>query len=254
MKSAKGTAITSTGWRVTPVGRQVTLGERPYGVTLSPDGRTLLVSNDGVQEQSLMVLDAREGAIRQTLSYDAPKALFLGVAFSPDGRRAYASAGQNDEIRAYSVQDGRLTEGDPIPLGVTHEGDVAVHPFPAGLAVSPDGETIYAADHLGNALSIVDAATRHETRVALLGRACVIGPLGDPSHGRDCLFSSAVAVSPDGTKVYVANLGQNTVSVVDARMRTLVKTVTVGTHPSALAFDPAGRRLFVANARATVCR
>lgn len=35
-----GTAITSYGWRVTPAGQQTRLGERPYGVAQSPDGRT----------------------------------------------------------------------------------------------------------------------------------------------------------------------------------------------------------------------
>ena len=86
-----GTAVTSTGWKVTPVGKQVTLGERPYGLTRSPDGRTLLVSNDGVDDQSVMVLDGTTGDVRQTIRYKAPEALFLGIAYSPDGKRAYAS-------------------------------------------------------------------------------------------------------------------------------------------------------------------
>jgi hypothetical protein len=34
-----GTGITPTGWHVTPAGQQLTLGERPYGMAVSPDGR-----------------------------------------------------------------------------------------------------------------------------------------------------------------------------------------------------------------------
>lgn len=80
-----GTALTPNGWKVMPAGRQVGLGERPYGLARSPDGATLLISNDGVDQQSLMVVDAASGTVRQTLSYPAPEALFLGVAYSPTG-------------------------------------------------------------------------------------------------------------------------------------------------------------------------
>src|SRR5436190_20778124 len=50
-----GTSITPTGWHVTPAGRQLTLGERPYGMALAPDGRHALVSNDGLARQSVML-------------------------------------------------------------------------------------------------------------------------------------------------------------------------------------------------------
>src|SRR5262245_57138882 len=87
-----GTSITPVGWRVTPTGKQLQLGERPYGLAASPDGKTLLVSNNGIAVQSLMAVDAGAGRVAQTITYLAPKAVFLGVAFSPDGSRAYASA------------------------------------------------------------------------------------------------------------------------------------------------------------------
>jgi YVTN family beta-propeller protein len=243
-----GTAVTPTGWVVTPAGRQIALGERPYGLARSPDGHTLLVSNDGVNEQSLMVIDATSGAVRQKLSYPAPEALFLGVAYSPDGKHAYASAGQNDEIHAYDVgADGLLTETDPVALATLDENGESIHPFPSGLAVSPDGATLYVADHFGNALSIVDIATGEEQRVALTDRQCVIGPLGDPSQGHDCEFSYGVSLSADGAKAYVSNWGQSNVSVVDTASGTLVKTIPVGTHPSAMLLSPSAPNLYVAN-------
>src|SRR5262249_38813655 len=43
-----GTGITPTGWHVTPAGQQLTLGERPYGMALSPDGKHALAGHDGV--------------------------------------------------------------------------------------------------------------------------------------------------------------------------------------------------------------
>ena len=45
-----------------------------------------------------------------------------------------------------------------------------------------------------------------------------------------------VAVTPDGTKVYVANSGSdNTVSVIDTATNTVTATVTVGITPMGIA-------------------
>src|SRR6266849_4417344 len=106
---AQSQPTTSQGWTLTPAGRQVALGDRPLSIALSPDGRTLLVGNDGQSTQSLMVVDRQSGSVLQTISYAAPEALFLGLAYSPDGKHAFASAGGNNKIRAYDVGDQQLT-------------------------------------------------------------------------------------------------------------------------------------------------
>jgi YVTN family beta-propeller protein len=42
-----------------------------------------------------------------------------------------------------------------------------------------------------------------------------------------------VAITPDGTKVYVANVGSNTVSVIDTNDNTVSATIPVGSAPVA---------------------
>ena len=243
-----GTAITPTGWKVAPVGKQVQVGERPYGVAMSPDGKTLLVSNNGVNKQSLMAVDPASGAVTQTIDYPAPEAVFIGVAFSPDGKMAYASGGNTDEVHTYAVKDGKLSEGDPLALETESQTGETSHPFPAGLTVSPDGKRVYVADTLANALSIVDTASGDETRVPLSDRECSRNAFGsDPSGGKNCLFPYTVALSRDGAKAYVSNWGQDTVSVVDTASAKPLRTITVGTHPSALVPSPTRDELYVAN-------
>src|SRR5262249_56205205 len=81
-----GTGVTTQGWLLTPAGEQVTLGDRPMGIALSPDGNTILVSNDGSSAiESLMVIDRASGNVVQTINYPAPEALWIGLAFIPDG-------------------------------------------------------------------------------------------------------------------------------------------------------------------------
>jgi YVTN family beta-propeller protein len=226
-----GTGVNSHGWVLTPAGRQVQLGDRPYGMALSPDGHTLLVSNNGQSTQSLMVVDSASGSLRQTIPYRSPEALFVGVAFSPDGAHAYASAGGNNKIRVYDVHGQTLTERDPIPLPTSGAQGQRINPYPAGLTVSADGRTLYVADNLADAVSIVD----------LPGRAVqATVPVGHNPY--------TVLLSNDGGgTAYVSNWGEQTVSVLDTTARAVQQTVKVGTHPSALALNPRRDELYVAN-------
>ena len=226
-----GTVVTPVGHRVTPAGGQTELGLLPLGAARSPDGRFLLVSNGGQGTQSLQVVDTRSTRVVQTLRYDRPEALYAGVTFSPDGRRAYASAGGNNKIRVYDVRNGRLTEIGPLVLPTTNPAGVRVTPFPAGLAVSADGHRVFVAAQLADAMTAVDVNTGQTSTVAV-GHA-----------------PYSVTLSRDGSTAYVANQGADTVSVVDVRARSPVvrTTVRVGTHPNKSVLDPSGERLYVAN-------
>jgi YVTN family beta-propeller protein len=224
------TAVVPTGHRVTPTGRQTALGDLPLGQVLSPDGRTLLVSNDGQGEQSLQVVDVVSGTVVQTLPYAAPASLFVGVAFSPDGRSAYASGGGSQVIHRYSVSGQHLTEGTALALPKTSPSGTKVNAFPAGLAVTPDGTRLVVADHLADAVSVVDVATGAVSTTAV-GHA-----------------PRSVTLSQDGATAWVTNEGGDSLSVLDvsAAAPRLVGSVTVGTHPVAAVLDR--RRLYVANA------
>ncbi|MFN8111214.1 MAG: bifunctional YncE family protein/alkaline phosphatase family protein [Thermoleophilia bacterium] len=242
-----GTSITPTGWKVSPVGKQVEVGERPYGLALSPDGTTLLVSNNGVDTQSVMSVDAASGQVKSTITYKAPEAVFMGLAFSADGTAAYASGGPTNKIRTYRVSNGTLTEGASLMLDTLDANGEKTNPFPAGVAVSKDGKTVYAADNLMNALSVVDTATGDETRIPLSDADCVIGDWGDTSQGKACLYPNSVVVSKDGATAWVSDWGTDSISVVDLKAGKATGTIRVGNHPSAMALNPAGDRLYVSN-------
>jgi YVTN family beta-propeller protein len=220
----------ANGWTITPAGKQVQLGDRPYGTAMSPDGNTLLFSNNGQSTQSLIVVDRKSGKVIQTLEYQKPEALYLGVTYSPDGKHVYASAGNNNKIRVYDVEEQRLTEKSPIVLPSTDASGNKVNFFPAGLDISPDGNFLYVANNLNDSMSIIDIQT---------GKVVKTIPVGHNPY--------TVAFSKDGAYAYVSNWGGNTVSVIDTTKKEAVQAIKVGTHPSAMRMSTNGQKLYVAN-------
>jgi YVTN family beta-propeller protein len=56
-----------------------------------------------------------------------------------------------------------------------------------------------------------------------------------------------VGVNPNTNRIYVANNGINTVSVIDAATNTVTATVTVGSSPTGVGVNQNSNRIYVAN-------
>jgi YVTN family beta-propeller protein len=64
-------------------------------------------------------------------------------------------------------------------------------------------------------------------------------PVGDGTFG--------VAVSPDGSRVYVTNNDAETVSVIDTATNTVIATITGAGNSIGVAVSPDGRKVYIAN-------
>lgn len=217
--------ITPNNWTLTPAGTQIPIGDRPMGAALSPDGRYLVVSNNGEGSQSLALVHAASRAVLQHVRYKSPEALHVGVAWTPDGRRVFASAGGNNKIRTYELRGGLLREGAPIVLG-----ERSARVYPLGLAVTPDGRTLLVAQNLLGRVAAIDLATGQRRAEAAVGA-----------------LPYAVAVTATGDKIYVSNWGGQSLTVLRASDLGSLATIPVGLHPTALAIDPVRPRLYAAN-------
>jgi YVTN family beta-propeller protein len=216
-----GTSVATYGWRITPAGQQLPLGEKPFGSALSPDGKYLAVSNDGTNVQSLSLVDVADRKTVQRIDLPRPEALFIGLAWSPDGSTLYAAAGGNDKIRVYRRSGDQLTEDTPITMP---KGS-----FPAGLTLSADGHLLYVADNGKGAMSAIDTTS-----------GAVLGTVTTGAN------PFTVGLTADGATAYVSNWGTNTLSVVDTATMKVRKTLTVGSHPTSIVRDPASGLQYVA--------
>jgi YVTN family beta-propeller protein len=221
---AQYTSPLATGLRLDPVGAFVDLGSMPIGMALAPDRKKLIVVLSGWREQGIQVVDLESLKVTQTIKQEAA---FYGAAFSPDGRRLFVSGGNDDAVYAYKWEDGAATLERKIVLGKQKE-DKTGSRYPAGLAVSRNGKSLYVAENVGDTLAVVDLVTGDIQRLAT-------------DH-----YPYAVELASDGN-VYVSAWGSDTVSMFRARPDgTLFQTrrLRVGKHPSALLTNKAGSRLY----------
>jgi YVTN family beta-propeller protein len=102
------------------------------------------------------------------------------------------------------------------------------------MAVTPAGSKAYVGNYNSNTVSVINTATNTVTATVTVGNA----PYG-------------VAVTPDGSYVYVTNAGflgsGTTVSVINTATNTVTATVTVGNDPMGVAVTPDGSKVYVTN-------
>src|SRR5512147_1907794 len=58
------------GWRIAPAGRHASIGDLPLNMVWSPDGRYLIVTNNGWSKPTLTVFDTANFYIKSTVRLD----------------------------------------------------------------------------------------------------------------------------------------------------------------------------------------
>ncbi|HEX5473632.1 MAG TPA: bifunctional YncE family protein/alkaline phosphatase family protein [Vicinamibacterales bacterium] len=224
-----GTTLLPNGWRIAPAGRHHQIGDLPLSMRPSPDGRFLVVANNGWEKPTLTVFDTKSEEVvgRADVSNG-----WLGLVWAPDGQRLYSSGAADNAVYPFDWHNGRLTPADPIVLGPReqHKGDALVHAgFIGGLAISPDGARLFAVQVYGQAVSVVDLAKRQ-----------IVASKDLPAEPYTCLLSK------DGRTLFVSLWGGAKVLMFDAQTLDEIAEVPVGEHPNAMTLDASGARLFVA--------
>jgi YVTN family beta-propeller protein len=191
-----------------------------FPVHMVSNGHVIFVTNFG--QASISVIDALTWKPIKTIRVCANP---HGIAMSPDARHVYAACYGGHAVAVIDVAAEALVTTIPVP------------PFagPYGIATSADGRYVYASDHLNGRLMVIDATTNTY--------------LGSVEVGSRPML---IVRSPDGKRLYVANNGSHSISVLDigtdpADPTVLVSNVPVAGLPHGLALTPDARYLVVAN-------
>lgn len=241
-----------TGKFITPEGRQINVGSFPANMILTPDGRHVVVTNTGFR-QYLTVLRVSDGTVTASLEVgkarantpDGKEGLYYGLAALPaldDRTTIYASRGNEDRVWVLTLKaDGTFADEGTFVNNPSPIADPGTPHAVAGLAVSPDGNVIYAANNhtdaktnLKGSLSVLDVPTNRISREISLP--------GFP-------FGVALVPMQNGKppKVYVSSERDGVVSVVDPHKGVKIRDIKVGIQATTLLLDKAKNRLFVAN-------
>src|SRR4051794_21736600 len=83
-----GQVLLPNGWKLSPAGRSLTLGDLPLNMQLSTSGKLLAVTNNGQSTQSLQLIDPKT---EKLLDERVLAKSWYGLAFSRDEKHLYAS-------------------------------------------------------------------------------------------------------------------------------------------------------------------
>lgn len=235
-------------------------GTQPEAVAVTPDGSAAYVANSG--ENSITEITIHNGTAK-VASPQISSGLFSypdALAISPDGNTLWVANYSGGTVVPVSLPGGKVGTPinvglDPTALAITPDGrhllvansgdgtvtDIAVgtpgapNTFalepaqtgfvsPQALAIAPDGKTAYVTDTSNNVVVPVTIASDTP---------------GSPVSSAGS-FPTAVVVSPDNTKLYVANRFSDEVAVfsLSGGVPSLSGTFAVNGSPTSLAITP----------------
>lgn len=254
-------------------------GNAQSNVSLAWTGSTSLDANGSYLIDNYTVLRATTPAgayaLAATDSGQPPPATITDV--NPSGAptpQVFVSDGGSATVHAVNSSSNAGTSVTTGTMGIE----------PNGLAVTPVGSAVVAAEGASHQVQVITVSTDAVARTialpsigATLARpdAVAIAPDGITAYivdaANDLVYPltissgtlgagiavgpqgdpGAIVITPDGTKVYVANYGGHSVSVISTSSDTLTSTVTIGAgvtgKPIALAVTPNSAQVYVAD-------
>ncbi|HMI04954.1 MAG TPA: bifunctional YncE family protein/alkaline phosphatase family protein [Pedobacter sp.] len=213
------------GWKLSPAGHSVQLGDLPLNMQLSSSGRFLAVTNNGQSTQSVQLIDPKTERI---LDERVLSKSWYGLAFSGDEKHLYVSGGNDNWILDFRLKDNKLGVSDTIKLGpVWPKGKIS----PAGMVVNKAGSRLYTVTKEDSTLYVINPSEKTILKKVQL-----------PAIAYSCVLSA------DESKLYVSLWGGKGIAVVSLAEEKIAQLIPVGDHPNELLLNKKGNYLFVANA------
>lgn len=192
----EGETIIPNGRIIKPHGKTYRVAPHPYGLTLSPDGKTIITANSGNRPFSISIMKGIDG--NQLTIQQIPEgaqndegllqAVFMGLAVTPDNRFVYVAGGTSNKIFKFDLTSG--TKVDSINCAIIDGDRDFTDGYIGDLTLNKDGSLLYAVDQIGFRLMVINTATNEIVSNIPTGR-----------------YPFGVCLSPDEKNAYVANVG-----------------------------------------------
>ncbi|MFG2640215.1 hypothetical protein ACGFYP_04465 [Streptomyces sp. NPDC048370] len=209
------------------------VGTAPYGLAVGADGRAWVATAEGVA-----VVDTRTRTRLALVPYETDSGPAetgeyrgggMGIALSPDGRRAYVGVN-------VPGGNGTLEVIDTASREVTATVDVGRRPF--DVDVARDGSEVYVTDHDSFDVTVVRADSLSPRRIE-------VAPYGTEGGLGSWLKPHYAVVRPSDGRLLLPFEGERLV-VVDPRTgRSEIEPMTADTHQHGATITPDGTLLVV---------
>ncbi len=194
----KGTTIIPNGRKITPLGNTITIAPHPFGLVLSPDGETAITANSGTSPISVSIIKdlstAQPTIMQIPEGYQTDRGIlastFMGLAVTPDNDKVYVSGGQSNKIYVFSLMNGEKVDSIDGGIKLANDPHDFSHGYIGDLVLSKDGKRLFGVDQVNFCLFIIDTEQMKVVQRVQVGR-----------------YPFGIALSPDETEVYIANVG-----------------------------------------------
>ncbi|MFB9843415.1 bifunctional YncE family protein/alkaline phosphatase family protein [Mucilaginibacter ginsenosidivorans] len=221
-----GQVLLPNGWKLSPAGTSLPLGDLPLNIQLSASGRLLAVTNNGQSTQSIQLIDPKN---EKQLDERIIKKSWYGLAFSHDEKTLYVSGGNDNRILVFPIAGNKFGAADTILLAPAAWPKNKV--CPTGIAVNKSDTRLYTVTKEDSALYVVDPQKKD-----------VIKRVPLPAEAYSCVLSR------DEKLLYISIWGGEEVTVYNTATQKIVKNIKTGSHPNELLLNKKGSYLYVANA------
>lgn len=178
----------------------------------------LIADKDG---DALLVFDTAVGRVVQTVPVGGNPHEVVATA---DGRLAFTANSRSNTVSVVDLREWKEIKRLASPLFA----------YPHGMAIHPDGKTLYLTSEQNKLLLLIDVASLE-----------VKGQLSTEKEG-----SHMVVLSPKGEWAYVADRGSAAVTVIDTKKLAIREHMPAGEGVEGIALSSDGRRLLVGNRKA----
>lgn len=198
------------------VEQTITVGHNPHEMVITPDQRTMYLSNYEAPGNTVSVVDlvARKH-IKQIPTGEYVR--IHAAAMAPDGKNAYVGASQTGWVVEIDTATHEITRAFKAHGEVPHI-----------ILVSNDNERIYTANITSQNVSVLD----RKTGDLITQIQCEEGAEG-------------MAFTPGNTQLWVANQSGQSMSIIDLATHTVIERFDVPGMPVRLKFTKDGKRLYV---------
>ncbi len=212
--------------RVAPVNQKFI----PGGLAVDPNRRLLIAAGTWGGGVCLVPLDAPEKRTTIALGKDSfPYACAVDAA----ARRLYVSLWNKAALAVIDLEDNKVL------------GTWPTEAHPTEIALAPGGKTLFVACANSTKVSVLDTATGK----ALETITCALYPTAPSGN-----TPNSLCLTPDGQVLCVANADANNVAVFNVSTPGHAKPlgfIPVGWYPTSVRYNPADKRLYVANGKGT---